>query len=118
MVRTAATLTTAKAIRARCLDCAELSRPRGAEEAQKSAVANCGYTSCDLYPFRLGRAPRGSGSRLSAIKRHCRWCCNGQLPEVGRCPAVDCPLWTRRGSKRGQNAQESGAKLDSGGVAE
>ena len=35
-------------------------------------------------------------SRSKAIRLKCIDCCAGQVAEVRKCPAVDCPLWRYR----------------------
>ena len=87
----------AKAIRARCLECA----------ANSADVRRCEFTDCPLWPYRMGRAVSGDGSsrsrrsaRLTAIRRYCLWCCKGARNEVKLCPAEDCPLWPLRFGKR------------------
>lgn len=35
-------------------------------------------------------------SRSKAIRLKCIDCCAGQVAEVRKCPAVDCPLWRFR----------------------
>ena len=38
-------------------------------------------------------------SRSKAIRLKCIDCCAGNMAEVRRCPAVDCPLWRYRMGK-------------------
>ena len=38
-------------------------------------------------------------SRSKAIRLKCIDCCAGQVAEVRKCPAVDCPLWRFRMGK-------------------
>ena len=38
-------------------------------------------------------------SRSKAIRLKCIDCCAGQVAEVRKCPAVDCPLWRYRMGK-------------------
>jgi len=87
-------LTPLKAIRARCLDCAE----------SKSGVRGCSFdgvkdTECPLHPLRMGKGARAT---LKRIKAYCLWCCNGQRNEVRLCPSLGCPLWQYRFGRRPQ----------------
>src|SRR5262245_24278640 len=37
---------------------------------------------------------------LTAVRRHCLWCCNGSFVEVKLCRAKVCPLWPFRHGRR------------------
>jgi len=85
------------AIRNKCLECQE----------NKADVRNCPFNpkncisdGCPLWPFRLGRAPRGSGSRTKAIRAYCLWCANGQTAMVRECDTTACPLHSFRMGRR------------------
>ena len=96
-----------KAVRARCLECAEKPFRTVRMSPQVATVKDCEHLDCGLYPFRMGHAPRGSGSRVKGIRHYCLWCCKGQASEVQQCPATGCPLWPLRVSKK---RAEAGAK--------
>jgi hypothetical protein len=77
-----------KAVRIRCLDC---------HNGGWKMVRDCPSTDCNLGTFRLGRAKRGSGSRLKAIRRYCvHDCMNHQTTEVRFCPTPWCWLYSYR----------------------
>lgn len=78
-------LTRTKACRARCLACSE----------NATDVRNCEFKDCDLYPFRLGKRPKGC-QPAKAIKKYCTWCCGDSTYERQNCPSVDCPLYQYR----------------------
>lgn len=86
----------AKSIRNRCLDC---------QDMRHKLVRNCPLTDCHLYTFRLGNAPRRSGSRMNAIRKHCvHDCMNNQPGEVRLCPTKDCPLYPFRFGRKSRMA--------------
>ena len=82
-----------KAVRLRCLDC---SAGRYAE------VEHCGYTVCDLHPYRTGKGKQDPRGRSLAIKAHCSWCSNSRA-EVIHCPVSLCPLFPFRKFKVDQS---------------
>jgi hypothetical protein len=47
-----ARLTPLRAIRAKCLDCSDMS---------SNEVKLCGFTDCPLYPYRFGKNPNRKG---------------------------------------------------------
>ena len=87
-----------KSIRLKCLDCA----------TTNSAVKNCEFTDCFLYPLRFGKnLPKGT-SRLKAIRKYCvLWCMNGQRNEVASCTITNCSLYPFR---LGKNPKLSGKR--------
>jgi hypothetical protein len=77
-----------KIVRIRCLDC---------HNGGWKAVRDCPSIDCNLCTFRLGRAKRGSGSRLKAIRRYCvHDCMNHQTREVRLCPTPWCWMYPYR----------------------
>ena len=80
------------AIRDRCLDCC----PESKADIKRCPFAPKSSNPCPLWHFRLGRAPRGSGSRAKAIRAYCIWCMNGQAALVRKCETVTCQLWQFR----------------------
>ena len=85
----------APAVKLRCQDC-------NGETPQSYRA--CSHTDCVLWPFRLGTAKRGSGSRMQAIRRYCLWCMNGQSAFVRECNNASCPL---RQFRMGRKLQEA-----------
>ena len=81
-------LTPVKAIRKKCLSCSE----------NAPDVKGCVFTECPLYPFRMGRRPKGSRP-LKAIREECLDC-NKTSNEVKMCPVERCPLWNYRTGHR------------------
>jgi hypothetical protein len=82
-----------KAIRSRCLDCAET----------RTEIRECPFDGkedeyCPLHPYRMGKGR----PKLKEIRAYCLWCCAGSKHEVRLCPVADCPLWGYRFGKRGQ----------------
>ena len=80
-----------RAIRARCLGCAESARD----------VRNCEFEDCQLWPWRMGCQPedaQGGDARRKrrAIRAYCVWCSGDQPAEPKHCPSVACPLWPYR----------------------
>ena len=60
-------------------------------------VRECTSDACALWVFRMGTAPRRSGSRVKAIRAFCLMCCGGpdvpeRYREVEMCSAGRCPL--------------------------
>lgn len=97
------TSTPLKAIRAMCLECV-------CYQAQE--VTDCTGTDCPLFPFRMGKVPRGAGSRLKAIRKHCLDCMNGSAPMVRECTSdpqlsigeLGCPVYEYRFGKNPRRA--------------
>jgi len=81
------TLTRAKAIRARCLDCAA---------GNDAEVRRCELTDCPLYRLRMGRGVRGLGGLSKPIRAFCLKCMNGQQVEVRLCQSEYCALFDFR----------------------
>jgi hypothetical protein len=85
------TLPPLRAIRARCIGCAESAR----------AVRECAFQDCDLWPWRLGRDAGGVAAgdarrKRKAMRAYCIWCSGDQPSEPKHCPSVACPLWPYR----------------------
>ncbi len=78
-------ITQTKAIRLRCIDCAET----------KPEIRECTIKECPLWPGRMGKRPKGF-QPLKAIREYCLWCCNGNTKEVRECPIRECVLWPFR----------------------
>lgn len=97
-------------IRERCFMCFGVMDQRSSKE-----VENCEIMKCALWPFRSGRAKKGSGSKLKAIRKYCLYCMCGSSALVTECDGnegtVKCPLWEYRfgknpklaGKRRGVN---------------
>ena len=92
MLTTASPTNTVKAIRQKCLDCAE----------NYAEVTRCEFTDCSLYPYRFGKNPFWGKAKpesyqppLKAIRAECL-SCNGSSEEVKLCPVTDCALWPYR----------------------
>lgn len=79
-------LTRIKAIRARCVECAD-----GYKD-----IECCAATDCALFPLRFGREVKGYKAS-AAIPKYCRWCCNGSN-QVEECIDTACPLYIYRSS--------------------
>jgi len=77
--------TASEVIRKHCRNCA----------ASLSGVVECDDFQCALYLFR-NKAPGVRGSRLRAIRTHCRDCSGGRPSEISRCAATNCHLWPYR----------------------
>lgn len=75
-----------RAIRMKCLDCAE----------DREEIKNCPMGSCALYPYRFGRGAVKGVSRLKAIRDKCLWCMNGQRREIKNCQSPGCALFSYR----------------------
>ena len=100
------TLSPAKAIRAKCLQCVG---------ECPSEVRNCSAQEkdCHLWPYRMGEGYDGSRpftrlSRIKAIRAECIHCMGGCYGTgrkrtasdlVRGCEADDCPLWSYREGK-------------------
>lgn len=83
-----------KAIRARCLECAQ-----SAPDVRKCPHEPGALNACSLWPFRFGKKPSGrreSRAVRKAIRQHCVWCSGSDPQEPRRCPSVTCPLWPYR----------------------
>ena len=65
-----------QAIRRKCLDCSCF---------QPSEVRECPVSTCDLWPYRLGRDPDPSRSRGFAKSS----VYTDDFPESGPCPSVE-----------------------------
>ena len=83
----------AKAIRARCLECAETQRQ----------VRECESADCPLWLWRLGKnpawgkkKPTGHHGVRKTVRLYCLWCCKQQARDARECPATDCSLWLYR----------------------
>ncbi len=89
-----------RAMRLKCLDCAE----------DRAEIAACEFDGkreelCPLWRFRLGHTARvGRGSLLRPIRAFCLYFCSGQWSEVKACPVTTCPLYTYRFGKRPKEA--------------
>ncbi|WP_158657848.1 hypothetical protein [Agarilytica rhodophyticola] len=82
-----------KAIRQKCLDCAEI----------QPHIRRCEFTTCPLHPYRMGKhifyrkaKPDNYRSPVKAIRAECLDCCHGSSSEVKRCQAESCALWHYR----------------------
>ena len=75
-----------KAIRGKCLDCAE----------DKTAIRECPMNDCTIYPYRMGKGAVKGVSRLKAIRNKCLWCMNGVKKEIRFCQSPDCALFLHR----------------------
>ena len=84
------------AIRDKCAECL----PESRADVRRCPFGPESHEPCPLYPFRLGRAPRGSGSRAKAIRAYCIWCMNGQNTLVRECDTDDCSLHPFRMGRR------------------
>lgn len=98
MCEKVANLTPTKAIRKYCIGCGE----------NAADVKGCSFTDCPLYPFRMGRRPKGS-SPLKSIRAHCLGC-NGTSMEVKLCPAEECKLWAYRTGHRPRGEEDGEAE--------
>jgi hypothetical protein len=80
-----------RAIRERCLNCSGWFFKE---------VTECGFSDCQLYPFRTGQGRQNPKARNKAIRQYCLWCMNGQRSGVANCQSFDCPLFPyRRGNR-------------------
>ena len=79
-------ITRVKAIRLKCIDCAESS----------SEIKNCLHKDCNLHPYRMGKRPKGYLIPSKSIRKYCLWCCNNNVKSIELCPSNDCPLYIYR----------------------
>ena len=101
--RTDAPFAARKAIRVKCVDCAENS----------PTIKRCQIVDCPLWPYRLsnginlsknGDKPSVRRKDVSTIvptvrkviRAKCLECCKGSVVEINNCPMVDCSLWPYR----------------------
>lgn len=82
-------LTPVKAIRKKCLSCAE----------NAAEVKRCEITDCALYEFRMNTRPKGSRP-LKAIRKECLDCMGGSSNLVKECNIEKCPLYVYRSGHR------------------
>lgn len=87
-------------IREKCRQCS----PEGTKQ-----IRECSIPDCSLYPYRMGKRPKGFSPPLKAIRKKCLWCCNGSNDEIKHCQVPGCSLWPYRfgckptvAEKRGQ----------------
>jgi len=85
-------LTPLRAIRAFCLDCCSVT---------SAEVRNCIIESCALYPYRLGRRPKGltTSTPLKSIRKRCFACGEGTAHDIAECKIDDCPIFYYRFGK-------------------
>lgn len=90
-----AILTPVKAIRRKCLSCAE----------NAAEVKRCEITDCALYELRMGKRPKGS-KPLKAIRRECVDCMGENYNYVRECDITKCPLHQYRMGHRPNREEE------------
>ena len=78
-----------KAVREKCLNCSGWSY---------AGVENCGFTDCELFPFRMATGKQNAQKRHKSKRDYCLNCCAGNRSEVARCPSTDCSLFAYRKS--------------------
>lgn len=74
-----------RAIRLRCVDCANTSKD----------VKECWDADCSLYALRFRKRVKGVPP-LKQIRRYCLWCMCGSSAEVKTCPSRTCFLFPYR----------------------
>lgn len=79
--------TKAKAIKLRCLDCANFSY---------KDVEECDRKNCYLHPYRLGKNPYTGKTRSRAVILYCTSCMNGQPRSIRNCTSKYCSLFAHR----------------------
>ena len=93
-----------RAIRLRCLDCAETETVVGSCE-----VGPDSHEPCPLWFCRRGPSVTKAhkGSPLKAIRAYCLWCMNGNAKLVRECDQeATCVLWPYRFGKRPKPPEE------------
>ena len=82
-------LTRAKAIKERCLNCVDWDKKR---------VKNCKTKDCPLWQFQnKAKKKKVSGvERTKYMKEYCSWCINGSGKMVSKCVTHSCPIWPFR----------------------
>ena len=81
------TMTPLEAIRKRCLDCSGDFAPE---------ARNCGITSCQLHPYRMGTGSGTGKPSVKTIKAYCLWCSGDSETNMRHCPSRSCALWPYR----------------------
>ena len=67
----------------------------------REMVARCEVEDCALWPMRMGRGSRKSGTTpFKAIKTKCMDCSRGSRKDVVECVLTHCPLFPYREGKR------------------
>lgn len=94
-------MTPLKAIRIKCLDCAQ-----GYKE-----VRECKAPECPLHKYRIGKCGR---VMLKVIRTYCLWHSAGQKHVVKQCPSIKCALW---GYRMGRRPQEVPSLTENWGIA-
>jgi hypothetical protein len=92
-------LTPIKSIRKFCLWCYNAQTPHDSQAIQ---IPDCPSEKCFLYPFRLGKRPKGFHP-IKSIRKRCLDCSGGILQEVKDCAFIDCSLFLYRLGHRPKN---------------